>query len=93
VIEGRAANPTTKPESGTASVLVLGGQHRNALGIVRNFGQLGIPVYIGSDRRYARSNCSRYALRSFTYPSAERGIEAAHREVIAKVRELRPDVL
>ena len=80
-------------ESAKASVLVLGGQHRNALGVVRNLGRLGIPVYVGGDRRLARSNWSRYARRHFIYPSAERGLEAVHEAVLARVQDWRPDVL
>lgn len=79
--------------SGQASVLILGGQYRNTLGVVRDLGQRGIPVYVGADRRFARSNCSRYANRGFTYPAVEAGIEQAHREIVAKVREWQPDVL
>jgi len=82
-----------KPESVKPSVLLLGGEHRNALGIVRDLGRLGIPVYVGADRRFARSNYSRYVTRRFVYPSAEREPEAAHKAVLAKIREWRPDVL
>ena len=80
-------------ESAKASVLVLGGQHRNALGVVRDLGRLGMPVYVGSDRRFGRSNWSRYSSRRFVHPSAEQELQAAHEAVLAKVREWRPDVL
>ena len=95
VIEGHPTHPATTTQSASPppSVLVLGGQHRNALGIVRNLGHQGIPVYVGADRRFARSNCSRYAARHFTYPPVDRGIDAAHQAVLATVRAWRPDVL
>ena len=80
--------------------MVLGGQHRNALGIVRRFGQLGIPVFVGGDSRFGRANHSRYAERRFVYPPVAdseergtRGLEAAHEVVLAKIRDWRPDVL
>ena len=80
--------------------MVLGGQHRNALGIVRRLGQLGIPVFVGGDSRFARANHSRYAERRFVYPPVAdseergtRGLEAAHEVVLAKIRDWRPDVL
>lgn len=82
--EGRAPKP---------SVLVLGGQHRNALGVVRDLGRRGIPVYVGSDDSFARSNWSRHAARSFTYPSPERQPDEVHKAILAKLREWEPAVL
>ena len=76
-----------------ATLMVLGGEHRNALGIVRNLGGLGIPLFVGGDSRLARSLYSRYADRRFVYPPVGRDLEAAHSRVIEKVREWRPDVL
>ena len=99
---GSVCLTTQKP-----SILVLGGQHRNALGIVRHLGRLGIPVLVGGDSRFARSNYSRYAQRRFTYPpgremksrtaatldDARGGLEATHREILARVREWHPDIV
>ena len=80
--------------------MVLGSQHRNALGVVRRLGQLGIPVFVGGDSRFARGNYSRYAERRFVYPPVAgsqgrgtMGLKAAHEVVLAKVRDWRPDVL
>ena len=82
------------------SIMVLGGQHRNALEIVRHLGQLGIPVFVGGDSRFARANYSRYAQRRFVYPSfgsigrsSRTRLEAAHDVVLRRVRDWRPDVL
>ena len=41
----------------------------------------------------ARSLYSRYAIRRFIYPPVGKGLEAAHSNVIEKVRKWRPDVL
>lgn len=75
------------------SLMVLGGEHRNALDLVRNLGRLGIPLFVGGNSMLARSLYSRFPTERFVYPPAREGLEVAHAAIIARVRELRPDVL
>ncbi len=90
---GERRHPRKTWKSSQPSVLVLGGQHRNALGVVRDLGRRGIPVFVGSDDPFARSNWSRYASRTFTYPSPARQPDEAHKAILVKLREWEPDVL
>ena len=73
--------------------MVLGGEHRNALGIVRNLGSLGIPIFVGGNSLLARSLYSRFASKRFVYPPVSQGLEATQTAVIEKVRQLRPRAL
>lgn len=75
------------------SLMVLGGEHRNSLGIVRSLAQLGVPVFVGGNSQFARSIWSRFKVRRFSYPPISSDLEAAHQEIIKRVREWRPDVL
>ena len=73
--------------------MVLGGEHRTTLGIVRHLSKLGIPIFVGGNSRLARSLHSRFRTRSFVYPPINESLGAAHAVVIEKVRQWRPDVL
>lgn len=75
------------------SLMILGGDHRNALGIIRTFGRAGIPVFVGGSHGTSYCGFSRYASQRFTYPSPEADLEAAHAVVMEKIEQWRPDVL
>lgn len=51
------------------SVLVLDGDLKSALAIVRSLGEKGIPVLVGAERETAMALHSKYARTRFTYPS------------------------
>ena len=74
-------------------LMVLEGNGRATLGVVRSLGRLGIPLYVGSDDRLPKSGLSRYATRRFGYPPKEAGIDAMHAAIIDRVRAWRPAVL
>jgi len=83
---GAAQNPMP-------SLLVLDGESRTTLGIVRSLGPLGIPIAVGGGKPYAKAAYSRYADHRFIYPSIETDLLNAHRAIIEQVRAWRPDVL
>lgn len=49
--------------------LVLDGNTKQALAIVRSLGMAGVPVYVGAERGTAMALHSRYRKGKFTYPS------------------------
>lgn len=75
------------------SLMVLDGESRASLGIVRSLGRMGIPIAVGSAFFLGRSGYSRYAGHRFTYPSPKQGPEAAHQVILRRVKALRPDIL
>lgn len=75
------------------SVMVLDGESRATLGIVRSLGRRGIPVMVGGNDPLAMSGFSRYATRRFTYPPLKAGVEATHAAVIDHVRSWQPAAL
>ena len=76
-----------------SSLMVLDGESRNTLGVVRSLGRQGIPLMVGSGSPFGRSCFSRYAARRFVYPPAEKGLKEAHAAIIDRVKAWRPDVL
>lgn len=73
--------------------MVLDGESRATLGVVRSLGRLGIPVMVGGNDPLAMSGFSRHATRRFTYPPVRAGVADTHSVVIERVRAWRPDVL
>lgn len=74
------------------SVMVLDGESRAALGVVRSLGALGVPVLVGGDGGLAMAGFSRFCSRRFAYPLAA-GLAATHAAILERVRVWRPDVL
>jgi predicted ATP-grasp superfamily ATP-dependent carboligase len=79
------ADETQKPP-----VMILGGEHASALGVVRSFGRRGIPVFVGGRSVRPVAGFSRFATRQFRYSDAD---DEAHGQIIDKLREWRPQVL
>ena len=75
------------------TIMVLDGERRSALGIVRSLGQKGIPVIVGSNDSPGKSPLSRYVHLGFTYIVADDELEKAHSVIIKQVQRLRPEVL
>lgn len=73
------------------SLMVLDGETRSTLGIVRSLGRKGIPVVVGSNNPLGRSNFSKYTKSHFSYPS--QNPEAAHHRIIKEIKKMRPDIL
>jgi predicted ATP-grasp superfamily ATP-dependent carboligase len=74
-------------------VMVLDGETRATLGVVRSLGRKGVPIIVGSNSRLGQSGFSRYAHRRFSYPCPSQGMEAAHSVILEQVRAMRPRVL
>ena len=75
------------------TLMILDGEMRAALGIVRSLGRMGIPMIVGSHNSRGKSALSKYIRQSFTYEVKEDGLESAHSMIIQRVRTLRPEVL
>jgi hypothetical protein len=50
--------------------MVLDGETRAALGIIRSLGKRGIPIIVGSNNPMGRSGFSKHAQKQFVYPCA-----------------------
>jgi len=75
------------------ALMVLDGERRSTLGIVRSFGQKGIPVIVGSNNSSGKSALSRYVQQSFTYITGDDELEKAHSVIINQIRRICPEVL
>jgi len=75
------------------TLMVLDGEMRAALGIVRSLGRMGVPIIVGSHNSPGKSALSKYIQRRFTYVTQDEGLEEAHSIIIQQVRRLRPEVL
>lgn len=75
------------------SLMVLNGEARAALGVVRNLGRKGVPVYVGGNERWAMASRSRHARRRFAYPPLATDPERTHAAVMERIRQWRPNVL
>lgn len=74
------------------SVMILDGNTRQTLAMVRSFGKRGIKVYVGSHSHMSRSFFSRYCAESFVYPSND--LEGSATEcILSNIRKFNPDVL
>ena len=73
--------------------MVLDGETRAALGIIRSLGEKGIPVFVGSNNPLGRSGFSKYAQKRFVYPPREAGIATAHKAIIEYIQMMQPDIL
>lgn len=78
-------------EKGT--VMVLNGEERFALAIVRDLHKKNIRVVVGGNRKYSRCFYSRYATKRFYYPPVELGFEGAHNQILNYVKKYKPTVL
>lgn len=74
-------------------VVLLDGQSRVALAIVRRLGSRGVPVWVGSPEPFAFAGYSRYAARRFRYPSGRSGPEEARETLIDRLREYAPAIV
>jgi len=74
-------------------ILVLDGQSRSALGVVRSLSQKGLSVIAGSNNASAIANYSRCIKKHFTYSYDTDALEKAHSTILEQVKILRPKVL
>jgi len=75
------------------SIMVLDGESRAVLAVVRHLGRRGVPVFVGGSTTLARAKYSKYCRKGFTYHSSRHGTEAMHRDILQNVKRLRPDVI
>ena len=73
------------------SLMVLDGEMRSTLGIVRSLGGIGIPITVGSNNPLGRSNFSRNVKSYFIYPADNS--EAAHDVIVNEIKKQNPDIL
>jgi predicted ATP-grasp superfamily ATP-dependent carboligase len=59
--------------------IVLDGEQRAALAVVRSLGIHGIPVAVGSEKKDCLASASKYCSESFTYPSPAEAPESFRR--------------
>ncbi|MBM4308766.1 MAG: ATP-grasp domain-containing protein [Deltaproteobacteria bacterium] len=74
------------------TVMVLDGETRASLSIVRSLGQRGVPIVVGCNHPLGRSKFSRYAKEHFVYPK-DGPLTAIHSTIVEQVKRLRPDIL
>ena len=74
-------------------ILVLDGQTRAALGVVRSLSQKGLSVIAGSYDASGITNYSRCIKKHFTYMYDPNALEKAHSAILEQVKILRPKVL
>jgi len=74
-------------------ILVLDGQSRSALGVVRSLSQKGLSVIVGSSDAFGMANYSRCVKKHFTYVYDPDALEKAHSTILEQVKILRPKVL
>lgn len=79
-------------EEGTRepSVMVLGGDHTSAIGVVRSLGRSGIPVFVGGLNPRTPAGFSRFVSGRFRYSGDS---TRAHEQIVERLREWRPTVL
>ena len=70
------------------SAIVLDGNLKHALCVVRSLGKEGVRVFCGAERSTAMSRYSRYCVKGFTYTSPKVDQAAFIQEVIAEAKEL-----
>lgn len=75
------------------SVLVLNGESRAGLAVTRSLGKKGIKVYVGGNRKLARSFFSKYCKGRFIYPNSSNGVEEVHKSLLENVKKIKPDVI
>ncbi|MDA1237088.1 MAG: ATP-grasp domain-containing protein [Acidobacteria bacterium] len=75
------------------AVVLLDGQSRAALAIVRQLGSQGIPVWVGSQEPLAFAGYSRHAVGRFRYPRDESGPDEARHRLIERLRGYAPAVV
>jgi predicted ATP-grasp superfamily ATP-dependent carboligase len=76
-----------------ASVMIIDGDARAALSVVRSMGRLGVHTMVGSGVSFARAAYSRYTSRRFRYPAPEDDPQAAHEVILRHIRDWKPDIL
>lgn len=74
------------------TVMLLDGETRATLGIVRSLGRRGVPIVVGCNHPLGRSAFSKYAQKHFVYPK-DGELTEIHSIIIEQVRHLRPDIL
>jgi len=73
------------------SLMILDGEMRNTLGIVRALGRKGISITVGSNHSLGRSNFSKNVDRYFIYPTGN--FESAHDVIAKEIEKQKPDIL
>ena len=64
------------------TLMVLDGEGRTTLGVVRALGRRGVPIIVGSNHLLGRSGFSRNVRHRFDYPSPDVALAAAHSTII-----------
>ena len=71
------------------TLMVLDGESRITLGIVRRLGRKRIPIIVGSDFPLGKTEFSRYVQDRFDYDLKGDGLLTAHLRILEKVQSLR----
>jgi predicted ATP-grasp superfamily ATP-dependent carboligase len=75
------------------SVLVLDGQWRNTLSVVRSLGRRGIQIDVGEDTPLALCSFSKYVKRHFVYPSVKSDPEKFKKMLVERIRNIKYDMV
>lgn len=75
------------------SVMILNGENRGVLGVVRSLGKRGVPVLVGGNRILSRSIYSKYCKKGFVYTSSYHDADQMHETILRNVKKFKPDVL
>jgi len=73
--------------------MVLMGENKAALGVVRALGKRGIQVFVGGNQLLSRALYSKYCKGGFIYSHYRLGIEKMHKEILKNVKKFKPEVL
>lgn len=74
-------------------LMILDGECRTSLGLVRSFIPRGLSVAVGATTPFAKAASSRRVVERFSYGVPTGDINAMHRHILDAVRRLRPRVL
>jgi len=75
------------------TLMILDGETRSALSVVRSLGRKGIPMIVGSHHGLGRSGFSKYPIRRFTYPDIKKDPDTAHSVILQQIESLHPYLL
>jgi predicted ATP-grasp superfamily ATP-dependent carboligase len=84
---------TDRIKNPNGSVLILDGQWRNTLSVVRSLGRRGIKIDVGEDTPLALCSFSRYAKRHFVYPSVKSDPEKFKKILLDRIRKTKYDMV
>jgi len=77
----------------STDLMILDGDFKSTLGIVRSIGRQGICMVVGSRHRLGRAGFSKNVQHRFVYRLQNDSIETAHKDILAAVKHYRPRVL